>query len=79
MAPKDWKRIDWQRGASVREGEATCKCGAILRGRFAFLQQGREIVSENECVSCGRRLMADANATGRLVSRGPPQPDWAKK
>ncbi len=75
----DWKRINWERGANVREGEGTCKCGAILRGRFAFLRQGREIVSQNKCVSCGGRLMADANATGLITRRGSPQPDWARK
>ncbi len=79
MAPEDWKRINWTAGANVRDGEATCKCGGIVRGRFAFTRDG--IVSRDPCPSCGGRIMQTANATGKLpgTRRGPPQPDWAKK
>lgn len=77
MALNDWKRINWENGANVREGEATCKCGGNVRGRFAFLRG--EIVSREPCPSCGRRVMQTANATGKVRRSPPPNPDWAKK
>lgn len=69
--------VNWENGANVREGEASCKCGGLMRGRFAFTRDG--IVSRVACPSCGRRIMQSANATGKVRSSGSPNPDWAKK